>query len=797
MFIAGASLESGKDYLILYSASYGGSGTSTVPQVAVSYGGTIIANGADEGSSSGSPEAMRDGSLHGYYYLTADGNSDLRIQWSTLSGGGTSYIKGKSLIAIPLETLVEGQDYWYVQQNGAAAEVSTTSAFTDLLTTTANLPESGDYLVLMSAEGWTPSGSTSDGEQFRAVVNSTAQKAAMAKEWEDNNARRSFSYARVHNLSAGNNSFAIEVGSAQGTNSKSFGRGRIIIVRAGAFDQVVSSSQNSDFSTTANYPTYDNFVSQSYTPNQQEYVVVIGNTWSNQGTNARSVVSRLSNTTDASYFSDFIADDSKDINVDRAMLSVFGAEEISSSKSYALQVSGESSYTTAHHFQYGDLIVWSMTESSAANRLPVLEPIGPQSVSETENLNFLVSASDYESTPELTTSTLPFGASFVDHNDGTGTFDWTPDATQAGLYNVTFYATDDSAAVDSESVEITVFQGGPGVIARIGNWTTGLTHTVPAGDNRLLIFAVGYEDGTVSDPVAAVSYGGQALTRAGGDVAGTTFWGRAELWYLKEAGIQAASSNTFSVTWGSSTPTDPMYGAATYANVSQTSPIYDIDSNSTDAATPNPLTVSIDVAAYGVAVGNWFSGNNGSYTWNNGWSEAFDQTSGSTCTMSAADHAETAAGTVTASATHSGPNRQAAVALSLAPANAPPTITVPGAQSVAEGDNLNFGVSGTDLDGDSLILTAENLPTNATFADNYDGTGTVDFNPDFGQAGIYNVTFIVTDGVDSDTDQVQITVTDINQAPVITVPGAQSVAEGDNLNFGVSGTDLDGDSLIL
>ena len=55
-----------------------------------------------------------------------------------------------------MSALTVDQDYWYVQQNGDAAEMSTTSSFADLISTTASLPAGGDYLVLMSAEGWTP-----------------------------------------------------------------------------------------------------------------------------------------------------------------------------------------------------------------------------------------------------------------------------------------------------------------------------------------------------------------------------------------------------------------------------------------------------------------------------------------------------------------------------------------------------------------------------------------------------------------------------------------------------------------
>jgi hypothetical protein len=121
-----------------------------------------------------------------------------------------------------------------------------------------------------------------------------------------------------------------------------------------------------------------------------------------------------------------------------------------------------------------------------------------------------------------------------------------------------------------------------------------------------------------------------------------------------------------------------------------------------------------------------------------------------------------------------------------------------GSQSVTEGSNLNFDISATDPDGDSLIFTAEDLPANATFADNYDNTGTFDFDPDYVQAGVYDVRFIVSDGALADTEIVAITVNEAgNQAPVLAAIGSQSVTEGTNLNFDISATDVDGDSLIF
>lgn len=95
-----------------------------------------------------------------------------------------------------------------------------------------------------------------------------------------------------------------------------------------------------------------------------------------------------------------------------------------------------------------------------SNMAPVLDSIGPQLATEGINLNFGVSATDPDGTiPALTTSILPVGASFVDGGDGTGIFDWTPDFTQAGMYNVIFFAAD-GFLVDTEVVTITVQEVG-------------------------------------------------------------------------------------------------------------------------------------------------------------------------------------------------------------------------------------------------------------------------------------------------------------------------------------------------
>ncbi len=132
------------------------------------------------------------------------------------------------------------------------------------------------------------------------------------------------------------------------------------------------------------------------------------------------------------------------------------------------------------------------------------------------------------------------------------------------------------------------------------------------------------------------------------------------------------------------------------------------------------------------------------------------------------------------------------------PENQPPTLDSIGSKVVDEGQTLEFRVSATDPDGDSIILSAENVPANATFLDSGSGAGSFIFTPDFTQADTYYVTFIATDTVGaSDSEMVQIVVNNVNQPPVLDSIGPQAMVEGDTLEFRVHATDADGDSIIL
>lgn len=124
--------------------------------------------------------------------------------------------------------------------------------------------------------------------------------------------------------------------------------------------------------------------------------------------------------------------------------------------------------------------------------------------------------------------------------------------------------------------------------------------------------------------------------------------------------------------------------------------------------------------------------------------------------------------------------------------NSPPVLNFIGNKSADENTLLTFTINATDADGDVLEYTAENLPDGAVFDA---GSGTFSWTPTYAQAGTYIVRFIVTDGVYTVYEDVEIVVSNVNRPPVLESIGNKYVYEGEELSFIISATDPDGDTL--
>jgi PKD repeat protein len=115
--------------------------------------------------------------------------------------------------------------------------------------------------------------------------------------------------------------------------------------------------------------------------------------------------------------------------------------------------------------------------------------------------------------------------------------------------------------------------------------------------------------------------------------------------------------------------------------------------------------------------------------------------------------------------------------------------------NIEEGELLQFNLEATDLDiatdGDFLNFYSNNLPS---FAKLYT-TGQFAFQPDYSQAGTYEVTFYVEDSFGA-TDAVVITIVvgDVNSPPTFDPESleAQNAAEGAEFTYQIVATDADG-----
>lgn len=125
--------------------------------------------------------------------------------------------------------------------------------------------------------------------------------------------------------------------------------------------------------------------------------------------------------------------------------------------------------------------------------------------------------------------------------------------------------------------------------------------------------------------------------------------------------------------------------------------------------------------------------------------------------------------------------------------NSKPKLNPIGNKEVNEGEVLQFKVTATDADqNDALIFSTSTLWQNATFNSS---TGVFTFNPDYNQAGTYLITFFVTDGTDIASEQITITVKNVNRPPILNPIGNRTVNEGVELIIAVSAVDPDGDAL--
>ncbi len=406
---------------------------------------------------------------------------------------------------------------------------------------------------------------------------------------------------------------------------------------------------------------------------------------------------------------------------------------------------------------------------NAVNDPPVLAEIGAQLVTEGGNLNFTTSASDVENNVlTMTIEDMPTNATYADNGDGTAVFDFNPDYSQAGVYDVSFIVSDGFAA-DTEIVAITVneFGNNAPVLDPIG------PQTIAENDVLSLTITGSDPDGTI--PTLSVT---DEPTNV---VFTDNLDGTASFVFspdFTQEGVYPVVFKAFDGTLVDSEVVEitvvntnqlPVLTTVAAQSVNEgDSLIFNVSGTDADGAIPTLSTSTLPgLAAFVDSL-------NGVGTF--AWAPEYTEAGVYTVMFYATDGIDTDSSEVEITVTEMG--------------NQPPEIDSVPPQTAQEGDEFSVEVSAIDPDGTIPTLTADSLPDNATFTDNGDGTGLIEFNPDYSQSGIYNVYIIADDGEFVDTMIVVIEITEPgNQAPVLSGVADTTISEGDSLVVVVTAED--------
>lgn len=394
------------------------------------------------------------------------------------------------------------------------------------------------------------------------------------------------------------------------------------------------------------------------------------------------------------------------------------------------------------------------------NRAPTLSEIGNKNVAEGEELSFTVIGNDPDS--ELLTysaSGVPDGADF---DESTRTFLWTPDYDDSGSYDVTFTVSDGDLS-DSETITISVGSvNRPPELESIGDKNavegSGLSFTINATD----------------PDQNSLSYSTSALP-AGADFDEETL----TFVWIPNYDQAGSHSVTFTVNDGELSDSETISigventnRAPVMANIEDVS----VDENSEliiSVSATDPDEESLSYSVTGKPESSVFNAQTYKLVWT-------------------PDYNESGVYNVTFTVTDGDLSDSQTVTITVNNVNRAPVLANIGNKNVDENTTLSFIISAEDPDLDDLTYSATELPGASEFDPE---THEFSWTPDYGESGIYSVTFTVSDGELSDSETITISVGLVNRAPELVPIGDKTVAEGSELNFTISATDPDEDNL--
>jgi PKD repeat protein len=412
---------------------------------------------------------------------------------------------------------------------------------------------------------------------------------------------------------------------------------------------------------------------------------------------------------------------------------------------------------------------------SNVDRAPVMTAPATASVDESQTLTENVAASDPDGDliSSLTASGLPTGAAFAaGSGNTTGTLTWTPGYSQAGSYTVTFTASNALSGSTSTVITVNNVDRAPVVTAPP---TVG---AVVGKSLRLNITAVDPDGEAIGSLTASGVPSGATFSVGPGNTTGTLTWsptksdvGEYDVTFTATNSLTASATTAITVSEKNHPPVVTAPGALTEPTLAPFT--VNVTASDPDGEAITSLTASGLPGDATFTVGSGNTSGTMSWTPQSGDEGTYHVTF-------------TAANSLTASVT---------TAIKIVTSGAP-TVTSPATSTVAENSLLTVGVAASDPNGDPIAsLTASGLPPGATFtAGSGNTSGTMSWTPSYTQAGTYNVTFTATNAL-ADTSTTEITVTNVDRAPVVTAPATATGRAGTAITVNVGAADPDGEAI--
>ena len=433
------------------------------------------------------------------------------------------------------------------------------------------------------------------------------------------------------------------------------------------------------------------------------------------------------------------------------------------------------------------------------NKPPVLTVPGTQVINEQTALNVSASATD----PDIPVNPLTFSLlnppSGMTINSSSGAISWTPTEAQGpGAYSISVVVTDlNTNAVNAQqlsvtnSFSVTVNEVNtaptlPVISNKTINELTTLTVTNTASDSDIPANSLTYTL-LVAPTNAAIDANGIITWTPNEGQGPGVFTFTTRVTDSNSSALvnqQLSATNTFTVTVNE-VNTAPVLTVPGNQTLNEQT-VLSVSASATDSDIPtNTLTFSLASPPTGMTI----NGASGAISW--------------TPTEAQGSNVYTINVVVTDLNTNATVNQQISVTNSFTvtvnEVNTAPLLTVPANQTINEGTALNVSASATDSDlpSNALTFSLVSPPSGMTINSS---SGAIAWTPTEAQGpNVYTITVVVTDSNPSAVNQTsfsvtntfQVTVNEVNTAPVLSSIGNQTVNAGAVINFTATATDAD------